>query len=269
MARNLTHADLRKRVKALGSDPAKDDLKKVVSTFVRHLRQEEAEEKKMAKAKKSASKKAAPKKRAKRKATPAQLAALAKGRAKSAAKRAAKKSASKKASPKKRTARKAAPKKRAARKAAPKKAAPKKRARKAAPKKRAARKSPAKTYSKKAAPKRRRAARRPGRPLIGVPPHAPGRPGKSCVKCGRAHTLREHWSHKLLHGNAETQRSYLCSRGGFCEFKAVGKAGRGRKSQITKLSEAVQAGSLTARNLKEQMKLQKLQEKLEQLARRR
>lgn len=214
----------------------------------------------MAKAKKSASKKAAPKKtakkRAKRKATPAQLAALAKGRAarKAKAKKAAPKKAAKKAA-KKRT-RKAAPKK-----AAPKKAA-KKRARKAAPK----------SYAK-SAPKRRRrrasARRTTSRPLIGVPPHGPGRSGMQCVKCGRPHTLREHWSHRLLHSTEATQHSYKCARGGLCEFKAIARAKGPRKTALKRAASLITSRATGKKlSLEQEAKIVLLQAKLERASRR-
>lgn len=203
----------------------------------------------MVKAKKAA-KKAAPKKtakkRAKRKATPAQLAALAKGRAARAAKKRAKKSA-KKAAPKR--ARKAAPKR--AKRATAKKAAPK-RAKRA--------------VAKKAAPKRARKRALARRPLIGVPPHPPGRAGMSCVKCGRPHTLREHWSHRLLHGTSETQHSYKCKRGGICEFRALSKSKRKLGPTQRRVSSLATSGSLS---IEKQAKLLLLQAKLEAAARRR
>jgi adenylate kinase len=219
---------------------------------------------KMAKAKKSASKKAASKKS---KATPAQLAALAKGRAKRAANKAAAEKAAQKAAPKKAA-------KKSAKKAAPmaeEKAAPKKAAKKAAPKK-AAKKAAPKKAAKKAAPRKQRAPR----PSFQVPPHGGS---AKCTKCGRLHSLREHWSHSLLHGTSEMRHSYLCKRGGFCEFALVTK--RGAKSPFTKLSKEISSGTaqlakafekgkgkLTGKSLQKQMEIAKFAEKLRKLAQR-
>lgn len=262
----------------------------------------------MAKAKKSAPKKAAPKKaakkRAKRKATPAQLAALAKGRAARKAK--AKKSApkrAKKAAPKR--AKKAAPKR--ARKAAPKKRA-KKRARKGevaqaasrlskamgvtkkAPKRRRRRtiargvenliakmgasKPAPKRKRRRAAPKRsapKRPAARRGRVLVGVPPHAPGETPSQCVKCGRVHTLREHWSHRVIHGQSLTQASYKCARGGVCEFAATQRA-KGKRRRALASGEAKVLRDATKNqgrlSVAKQAQLLMLQARLEKMARR-
>lgn len=51
-------------------------------------------------------------------------------------------------------------------------------------------------------------------------PHASGSE-RACTKCGRLHSKREHWSHKLMHGTKKTQHSYLCARGGKCVFKRL------------------------------------------------
>ena len=95
------------------------------------------------------------------------------------------------------------------------------------------RKSPRKTVRKSApkktaskAPKRgRRKASKPSAALATtrgefVFPHAPGGE-RACTKCGRLHSKREHWSHKLMHGTKKTQYNYECARGGKCVFKRL------------------------------------------------
>ena len=94
------------------------------------------------------------------------------------------------------------------------------------------RKSPRKTARKsapKAAPKKtargRRKASKPSAALATmrgefVFPHAPGGE-RACTKCGRLHSKREHWSHKLMHGTKKTRHSYECARGGKCVFKRL------------------------------------------------
>ncbi len=92
------------------------------------------------------------------------------------------------------------------------------------PKKRK-RKAPKKSAAKKSAPKRAKksAPKRAIRKVSGfVFPHASGSERK-CVKCGRLHSLREHWSHKYMHATPRTKHSYLCKRGGFCAFENLSK----------------------------------------------
>lgn len=82
-----------------------------------------------------------------------------------------------------------------------------------------------KRASKKSAPKRAKksAPKRAIRKVKGfVFPHESGSERK-CVKCGRLHSLREHWSHKYMHATARTKHSYLCKRGGFCAFENLSK----------------------------------------------
>jgi len=120
-----------------------------------------------------------------------------------------------------------------AKKAAPKKAATKK----AAPKKPKTRKSPKKP---KAAPSA--IVRVEGGFVF---PHAPGSKRK-CVKCGRLHTLREHWSHKLMHGQKKTKHSYRCTRGGICVFDEATRK---------QLAEALRIESENTRNPRRQAEL--------------
>ena len=154
-------------------------------------------------------------------------------------------------------------KKQAKRKAAAKKAAPKKAAKKAAPKKTTKKKSKSKSPTKrkksgkrktkrvtkvvtkvvykcppkKAAKKRARKAPKktkkrakraePKEEGRFVPPHAPavaaGGGVLECTKCKRIHSLREHWSHRLIHGTAKKQHNYKCTRGGYCVFERIQK----------------------------------------------
>ena len=106
-------------------------------------------------------------------------------------------------------------KKAAAKKAAAKKAAPKKR--KTGPRK-------PKAAGRRAGSARKRREtiaynREHGRHPHLVGPHAPT--SVSCVKCGKLHTLREHWSHKYTHGGFAQRNSYACKRGGVCVFERV------------------------------------------------
>lgn len=142
----------------------------------------------------------------------------------------------------------------------------------------AARKTPGRSASAKAKLKKLGVA--PGAferlPEGGVKPHARGtRNGLGvlkCVKCARVHTLREHWSHKMIHGQQQTQASYKCSRGGICEFQEmvasrkpkVRKALRRGEPQVKRLAEA-NKGKLSVKKLAEVIVLQK---RMEDLARR-
>lgn len=129
-----------------------------------------------------------------------------------------------------------APKKKKKKKAAPKKAAPKKAAAKKAAKKRTKPKAAPKRAKRKTGPRKPKAAgrragaarkrretiaynRAHGRHPHLVGPHAPT--SVSCVKCGKLHTLREHWSHKYTHGGFAQRNSYACKRGGVCVFEEV------------------------------------------------
>lgn len=123
------------------------------------------------------------------------------------------------------------------RKKATKKAAPKKTTKKAAPKKPKTRKSPKKP---KSAPTE--IVRVEGGFVF---PHAPGSKRK-CVKCGRLHTLREHWSHKLMHGQKKTKHSYRCTRGGVCVFDEATRK---------QLAEALRIESENTRNPRRQAAL--------------
>lgn len=147
-------------------------------------------------------------------------------------------------------------KKQAKRKAAAKKAAPKKATKKAAPKKTTKKKSKSKSPTKRKksgkrktkrvtkvvtkvvykcppkpkkrkAPKKRAKAREPKEEGRFVPPHAPavaaGGGVLECTKCKRIHSLREHWSHRLIHGTAKKQHNYKCTRGGYCVFERIQK----------------------------------------------
>lgn len=80
-----------------------------------------------------------------------------------------------------------------------------------------------KSASKKPKKAKKAAPKRAIRKVEGfVFPHASGSERK-CVKCGRLHSLREHWSHKYMHATPRTKHSYLCKRGGFCAFENLSK----------------------------------------------
>ena len=113
-----------------------------------------------------------------------------------------------------------APKEKKKKKAAAKKAA----AKKAAPKKRKTGPRKPKAAGRRAGSARKRREtiaynREHGRHPHLVGPHAPT--SVSCVKCGKLHTLREHWSHKYTHGGFAQRNSYACKRGGVCVFERV------------------------------------------------
>jgi hypothetical protein len=154
-------------------------------------------------------------------------------------------------------AKKAAPKKAAPKKAA-KKAAPKKAAKKAAPKKAAAKKSsrpknvPAKprNYPKSIELTPRAKNARPGTRL--VPPHLAGSAsvdlggegrGRPCKKCGEAHTISEHWSHRYMHGTQTQRINYRCKKGGTCAFNLAALIAQGKKGD--------KASARTAQNILE------------------
>lgn len=145
----------------------------------------------------------------------------------------------------KKQAKRKSPKKSAAKKAAPKKAAKKpskKKTKSKSPAKRKTAKRKTKRVTKvvtkvvykcppkpkkRKAPKKRAKAREPKEEGRFVPPHAPavaaGGGVLECTKCKRIHSLREHWSHRLIHGTAKKQHNYKCTRGGYCVFERIQK----------------------------------------------
>lgn len=158
----------------------------------------------------------------------AQARALSGGVTKRAKRKSPKKSAAKKAAPKKTTKKKSKSKSPTKRKKTGKRKT--KRVTKVVTKVvyKCPPKKAAKKRARKAPKKTKKRAKRDLGPLEpGVRPHAPaiaaGGGVLECTKCKRVHTLREHWSHRLIHGTAEKRHNYKCTRGGYCVFERIQK----------------------------------------------